>query len=143
MNGAMTGTCPWCGAPVYPGAPHCAKKECAIKACTAVVAAQAANPPRPIVIVRRGERSEMCQPCGSCRACERDAKARRDVRLLRREVRRLLALLKRAEGAIQDECDASGEDEVRDHPILRSHARLAAHIRAVIDEKEAKAKVHP
>lgn len=90
-----------------------------------------------------GYHNEMCQPCGDCPWCKQRWVWRDEARRLRREARHLRALLARAEGMIQSECNAAGEDEVREHPMLRHHAKLGAQIRAALDKKEAKAKVHP
>lgn len=45
----------------------------------------------------------------------------------------LIKLLGEAASALDDELHAAGEDEAKDHPILRAHKRLYNKIRKTID----------
>jgi hypothetical protein len=47
-------------------------------------------------------------------------------------------LLSFAASALEEECDAAGEEETREHPTLRSHARLAARIRRYLRDDRLK-----
>lgn len=46
---------------------------------------------------------------------------------------KLVDVLKLAAGAIQDELEAAGPEEVAQHPILRGHAQVLAKCRAVLE----------
>jgi hypothetical protein len=46
-------------------------------------------------------------------------------------------LLSFAASALEDECEAAGPEEVRVHPIIRSHALLAARIRRYLQKMRA------
>lgn len=56
---------------------------------------------------------------------------------------RLREALEAACGALEDECQAAGPDDVREHPVLRDHARIAAKGRKVLaDLRERKVLTH-
>jgi hypothetical protein len=46
-------------------------------------------------------------------------------------------LLRDAADVIEHECEASGEDEVRENPILRAHDRVARRIRRYLAKERA------
>jgi pyruvate formate-lyase activating enzyme-like uncharacterized protein len=46
----------------------------------------------------------------------------------RRDLRKAVKLLREAKGAIDDELNSAGIDEVRQHPILRAHDRISDRI---------------
>lgn len=47
---------------------------------------------------------------------------------------RARTLLTRAAAALEDETQAAGPDETKQHPTLRAHARLAASIRQYLKQ---------
>lgn len=53
---------------------------------------------------------------------------------MKKEFERALELLKRAKAAIDDELDAAGSEEVRQHPVLLGHARVSDAIQVFLHE---------
>lgn len=51
----------------------------------------------------------------------------------------LVKLLNQAACALDDELHAAGEDEVKDHPVLRAHKRLYDRICKALDAVDANA----
>lgn len=77
-----------------------------------------------------------CEPCGDCARCRASRRARRDLALLRVEVRRLRHLVQDAGDAIRDELDAAGWDEAAQHPTLRSKSRLLTRLERALRRGE-------
>lgn len=68
-----------------------------------------------------GHHGEHCQPCGECEWCftnwRRHKRLKKRTRLLREALR-----------VIVSELNAAGPEEVKQHPVLRAHDRLADRI---------------
>lgn len=57
------------------------------------------------------------------------------LRTLMNKNKRLKRLLRAARDALYEEIAAAGEEEVRQHPTLRAHARLVARIDKALEAK--------
>jgi hypothetical protein len=72
--------------------------------------------------------SEYCEPCGECRRCKSFWTMRRERAALRREVRKLKAMLGNVAVQLESHLTAAGPDEVRQHPSLRAQSNLLTRV---------------